>query len=121
MKYEIENNGTTTIVTIKSERIDSSNAAELKSQFIVLSNTDNENLILDMSNVAMADSSGISSLLMAYRIYRDSDRSMSMCCVQAPVKKLLEITQLTKVFKIYDSLEDALSHISESTTPDTEE
>lgn len=119
MKYEIENNGTTTVLTLKSERIDSSNAAELKSQFIVLSNTDNENLVLDMSNVTMADSSGISALLMAFRIYRDSNRTMSMCCVQTPVRKLLEITQLDKVFHMFSSLEDALASI-EKTSAATE-
>lgn len=113
MKYELETLGSTSIITLKSDRLDTTNAAELKNQFILISNTDNEHLIVDLADVKMADSSGISALLMAYRIYRDSDRDLLLCNIQENIKKLLEITQLDKLFLMYSDRDEALAFVAE--------
>jgi anti-anti-sigma factor len=115
MKFEVETLEETTIFTLKTDRLDSNAAPDLKSQFVLISNSeDNENLIVDISSVTMADSSGISALLLAYRIYRDSERTFILCGVQPPIRKLLEITQLDKVFTMMSDRDAALDALDEA-------
>ncbi len=112
MKFEVETIDTTTVFTLKTDRLDSTLAPELKSQFVLISNTDNQKLILDLTAVHLADSSGISALLLAYRLYRDTEREVTLCGVHNNIKKLLEITQLDKVFHIVKDKKTALGNTS---------
>lgn len=101
MKFEIEQDETYTVVTLKAERLDSKVAPEIKSQIILMVNSsDHGDLILDLSSVIFADSSGLSALLMAQRLYRDSDRKLVICGLTEKVNKLIEISQLHSVFTI---------------------
>lgn len=112
MKYEVETLGTTSVITLKTTSINSTIAPDLKSQFVLISNTDNENLIVDLSEVEMADSSGLGALLLAFRIYRDSDRKMVLTNVHPNVAKLLEITQLNTVFEQFPDRESAVQALA---------
>lgn len=111
MKFEVETLDTTTVFTLKTDRLDSTLAPELKSQFVLISNTDNQNLVVDLTAVHLADSSGISALLLAYRLYRDTNRSILLCGVHPNIRKLLEITQLDKVFSIVANKAAALATV----------
>jgi len=113
MKYEIEHDETYTILTIQNEKLDSEIAPDLKSQLIILTNSDEQNdLIMDLSHVSFADSSGLSSLLLANRLYRDNDRKILLCNVGERVQKLIDISQLTSTFTITDSRDDAITQIT---------
>jgi anti-anti-sigma factor len=111
MKFEVETLDETTVFTLKSERLDSTIAAELKSQIVMIANSDNEHLIIDLTDVQLADSSGISALLLGYRLYRDSNRQFTLCGIHQNIRKLLEITQLDKVFTIAETKEKALADV----------
>lgn len=114
MKFEIQTEDDYSIMTLKSERLDSKVAPELKSQFIVLANTrDTGHLILDLGAVAFADSSGLGALLLAQRLYRDLDRNLVLCNVPDRIRKLLEISQLNNVFSIAADKAEGLSMASE--------
>lgn len=111
MKFEIETTEEASVFTLKTDRLDSTLAPELKSQFVLIGNSGTENLIVDLTDVQLADSSGISALLLAYRLYRDSDRTMMLCGVHSNILKLLEITQLDKVFTIVKDRTEALASV----------
>ncbi|MFU8858817.1 MAG: STAS domain-containing protein [Cyclonatronaceae bacterium] len=112
MKFEIEQDDNVTIMTLKGSKLDTKIAAELKSQFILLSKAgESGHLILDLSSVNFADSSGLSALLLAHRLYRDADRKLILCNMTDRVNKLLEISQLTSVFTISSDKASALEHI----------
>ncbi|MHB1001824.1 MAG: STAS domain-containing protein [Armatimonadota bacterium] len=70
-------------------------------------------LIIDLTETSYLDSSGLSALLMAYKIL--SSRSGVLYVVisksKPAVGRVLEITRLDMVFKIFDSLEEALNDI----------
>lgn len=115
MKFEIEHEENYTMLTIKSERLDSKISPDLKSQIILLTNADdNGHLIMDLESVTFADSSGLSALLMAHRLYRDSDRDLVICSLSERVKKLLEISQLDNVFHIVENRDAALELLNEN-------
>lgn len=114
MKFEIQTENNYSIMTLKSERLDSKVAPELKSQFIVLANTsDSGHLILDLSAISFADSSGLGALLLAQRLYRDLDRNLVLCNVPERIKSLLSISQLNNAFTIAADTDEGITLASE--------
>lgn len=115
MKYEIEHDEGVTILSIKNEKLDSGIAPKFKSRIIILANAEEkDNLIIDMSSVEYADSSGISGLLMAHRLYRDSQRRMVICAVTKRVMDLIKITRLDQVLSFAPDRESALHQLMPS-------
>ncbi len=101
MKFELRQDDRVTYMTLKSDRLDTKIAPDLKSQFITLANTtDSGHLVLDLGNIAFADSSGLSALLLAHRLFRDTDRRFVLCNLSDRVAKLIDISQLANVFSI---------------------
>ncbi len=114
MKFEIEQDDSYTVLSLKTERMDSKVAPDLKSQVILLANSsEHGDLVLDLSTVTFADSSGLSALLMAQRLYRDSDRNLVLCGLTDKVNKLIEISQLQSVFNIATNRESAVELLAE--------
>lgn len=108
MKYELEHDDNISVLTIKNDKLDSTISPELKSQIIIVANaTEQEHLILDLCHVEFADSSGLSALLLAHRMYRDTNRQLILCNVSDRVKKLIEISQLNQVFSISSDTDSA--------------
>ena len=115
MKYEIEHDEGVTILAIKNDKLDSGIAPKFKSRIIILANAEEkDNLIIDMSGVEYADSSGISGLLMAHRLYRDSQRRMVICGVSKHVMDLIKITRLDEVLSFAPDRESALHQLMPS-------
>ncbi len=101
MKFSLTHSDDTTILKIGVEKLDSKVAPDLKSQFILLANDENSgHLLVDLSTISFADSSGLSALLLAHRLYRESDRELVFFSVQERIMKLIEISQLTSVLNI---------------------
>lgn len=113
MKFKLTRQNGSTVMVLTSEKLDSKLAPELKSQFIVLANEpDSGHLIIDLGAVTFADSSGLSALLLAHRLYRDSERALILCNLSERVHKLIEISQLTSVFVLAVDLDEALARLA---------
>ncbi|TNE71364.1 anti-sigma factor antagonist [bacterium] len=112
MKFDVELLDTVSVITPLKEKMDTEIAPEMKSQ-IVLTADGNEfgPLVLDLKNVTYADSSGLSALLLAHRIYRDTNRTLVLCSLNDRIQKLLDISQLTPVFEIESDRESALKRL----------
>jgi anti-sigma B factor antagonist len=114
MKYTLKHQDDIAEIAVKSDKLDSKIAPDLKSQFIQLaSDPDNKALIVDLKGVSFADSSGLSALLLAYRLYRDANRKLVLFNVPDRVQKLIEISQLTSAFTILNTRDEALSSLNE--------
>lgn len=113
MKFEITQSGKISTMVLKSDRLDTKIAPDLKGQFITLANApDSGHLVLDLGNIQFADSSGLSALLLAHRLFRDSDRSFILCNLSERVQKLIDISQLTTVFTIAADAADAANRVT---------
>ncbi|QIR39257.1 STAS domain-containing protein [Tolypothrix sp. PCC 7910] len=67
--------------------------------------------VIDLAAVDFMDSSGLVSLVKGLKAARQSGCRLVLCNVEAPVRLILEITQLDSVFEIFDTYEDVLSLI----------
>jgi anti-sigma B factor antagonist len=72
----------------------------------------NPKLIIDMVNVKYMDSSFIGALVAGLKYILTRNGEMALINIQDDVLVLFELTRLDKVFKIYDSLEEAQTNLS---------
>lgn len=107
MKFEVAKNGTSAVLTIKERKLDVSISPELKGEFILLCRPQVKSLIVDLTEVEFCDSSGLSALLIAERQMRQHGGQVKLVGVHKKVLSLLKISQLDKVFQLFDSVAKA--------------
>lgn len=108
MNFEIAHQNSHSVVKTTVEKLDAANAVELKSEFILLNKKGVNSIILDLSDTKYCDSSGLSAILVANRLCKDSSGHFILCGLNATVKKLIEIAQLDKVLSIAENLKAAI-------------
>jgi len=107
MKFDVTKNGTSVVLTLKERKLDVSVSPELKGEFILLCRPTLKTLIIDLSAVEFCDSSGLSALLIADRQMREHSGVIKLVGVHKKVLALLKISQLDKVFQIFDTVTKA--------------
>jgi anti-anti-sigma factor len=103
MKFEIQKDDTTTIVTLKERKLDSSIASELKGEFLLICKPAVETLVLNLADVEFCDSSGLSALLIAERKMKEHGGRVRLTHVHKKVLSLLKISMLDRVFEIEEA------------------
>lgn len=105
MKFEIVEKPSYVVIVSKVEKMDASNAPELKDVFTTLQNSSKNKLVLDLSETKYCDSSGLSALLAGHRYCKNTNGDFVICGTQPMVEKLIKIAQLDKVLSIAESRE----------------
>jgi len=111
MSFTKKDENNFTIITSNVEKLDASNASELKAEIVMINKNSVNNMIIDLSQTKYCDSSGLSAILIGNRLCKDSSGKMVVCGLQPNVAKLIQISQLDKVFTITDDLESAKTKI----------
>jgi len=68
-----------------------------------------KNLIFDMSQMNLIDSSGCGALLTCLRKLNSSGGDLRLCRVQTPVLTLFELLRIHRVVDIFDTREEAVA------------
>jgi|TARA_Y100000389_G_C17044053_1_gene309500 stage II sporulation protein AA (anti-sigma F factor antagonist) len=66
-----------------------------------------KHLILDLNEVEYMSSSGFRVAIAILRKLKDDDGSLKFCSLKPSVKRLFDVIELTSLFEIYESVEDA--------------
>lgn len=69
---------------------------------------DRRSILLDMGEVAFIDSSGLGMMVRALANTKQVRGELKLCNVPQPVKKVLDITSLSKMFELHETEEMAL-------------
>jgi len=93
-----------TAIVPKGE-LNSSNALEFERQLTVVLFFKQTPLLVDMSNLESIDKDGLMALVSACRLAHSLKKRFSLCSVPAPIRIVLELSQLDKVFEIFESQE----------------
>jgi len=107
MKLTYDKQDKYTILKINEENLNSVIAPNLKSEFISLQSNGTDNLIMDMSEVKYVDSSGLSAILTAERIFKDKGTFVMAGKLSDSVKKLISISRLDNILNIVPTIEEA--------------
>ena len=68
---------------------------------------DRRSIVLHMGEVAFIDSSGLGALVRVLSITRQAHGELKLCSVPENVRRMLEMTHMTKVFEMHETEEMA--------------
>jgi anti-sigma B factor antagonist len=112
MSFQIEKTEKYTVIKLTAEKLDSNLAPSLKSELVVLSTDGARNIIIDLTDTRYCDSSGLSAILVANRLCKNSQGLFILTGLQEPVKKLISISQLDTILNITNTVAEAKDMLS---------
>ena len=114
MEFKIDKFEDHTLIKVLEEKLDTHIAPTLKSELVLVSGNGEKNIVLDLENCRYCDSSGLSAILVANRLCKNSNGTFVLAGLNDAVERLITISQLDTVLNIADSVEEAEKMIKES-------
>lgn len=112
INYEIKKTGDVTIFKLNEKKFDSSIAGFVKGELTILLHTEEvKKLIFDLSEIDYCDSSGLSAILLAFRILQSNEGHIRLASPTKNVKTLIEISQLNRVLPICNTVNEAVKDL----------
>jgi len=111
MKFSVDKQEKYTVFSLEEQKLDTLMAPNLKSEFVLLRNKGVENLILDLSQVEFVDSSGLSSIPTADRLWKGQGAFILTGVDHESVKKLIKISRLDTVFTIIPTVKESIDYV----------
>jgi anti-anti-sigma factor len=112
MNFEVEKKDNYALVKVKVEKLDSHVSPGLKSELVVLNADEFKNLIVDLTDTRYCDSSGLSAILVANRLCKNSNGTFILTGLQRSVSKLISISQLDTILNITPTIEEAVDFLT---------
>jgi anti-sigma B factor antagonist len=98
-----------TVLAVKGE-VDVYTAPRLRERLVELVSDGKYQIIVDLEGVEFLDSTGLGVLVGGLKRLRSNDGELGLVCTQSRILKVFEITGLTKVFPIFDSVDAATAN-----------
>ncbi|MBT8191639.1 MAG: STAS domain-containing protein [Bacteroidia bacterium] len=111
MKFTLDKQDKYSLLQLQEDNLNSLIAPDLKSEFVFLCNEGVSNLILDLSEVKYVDSSGLSAILTANRLWSEQGSFVLTGIKHPSVTKLIEISRLDSIFTIIPTVEESIDFI----------
>ncbi|MGQ1946583.1 STAS domain-containing protein [Geofilum sp. OHC36d9] len=108
MDFNIEKQNGFVMVQLLKEKLDTSVAPALKSELVLLAGNNEKNILLDLSKCNYCDSSGLSAILVANRLCKNSEGAFVLAGLQPAVEKLITVSQLDSVISIAPTTNDGI-------------
>ena len=112
MKYSLDKQDNYTVFTLDEENLNSLIAPSLKSEFVFFRNEGVRHLIFDLSDVHYVDSSGLSAILTANRLWKGYGLFILTGIKHDSVKRLIEISRLETILTILPTIEECVDYIT---------
>ena len=111
MKFTLDKQKDYSILSLHEENVNSLIAPLLKSEFVFMRNEGVKNLIFDVGEVKYVDSSGLSAILTANRIWKDYGIFIVTGIKHPAVKKLIQISRLDTILQIIPTIEESVDYV----------
>ena len=92
-----------------SGEVDVATVPRLREQLHGLVAQGSNKIVVDLDGVDFLDSTGLGVLVGALKRVRSNDGDLYLVCTQSRIRKVFEVTGLTKVFALYDSVDEAVA------------
>ena len=99
LRIEVANTTSPTTVVLAGE-IDIATAGRVRDALIAISNGGENKVVVDMTNVTFMDSTGLAALVGPLKRFRSMNGQIVLRGPTGSVRKVLELTGLTRVFTI---------------------
>lgn len=111
MKFTLDKQDQYAILTLDEDNLNSIIAPDLKSEFVFLRNEGVRNLIFDLTNVKYVDSSGLSAILTANRLWKDYGSYVITGINHPSVEKLIKISRLDTILALIPTVQEAIDYV----------
>ncbi|TKB97737.1 STAS domain-containing protein [Pedobacter cryophilus] len=111
MKFTVDKHEKYILIKLNEGKLNSLVSPQLKSELILTNTEGQRNIILDLSNVKYADSSGLSSLLVGHRLCKNAEGVFILTGINEAVARLINISQLDNVITIVPKVDEAIDLI----------
>jgi len=112
-KYDIQKKDNHTVIKVLVEKLDTNIAPALKSELVLIAGNGEKNMIIDLGECRYCDSSGLSAILVANRLCKNSRGTFVLTGLQTAVERLITISQLDTVLNIKDTIEESEEYIKQ--------
>ncbi len=112
-KYDIVKEDGYSIINIIVEKLDTNIAPALKSELVLIAGNGEKNIIMNLEECQYCDSSGLSAILIANRLCKNSNGTFVLTGLQTAVDRLITISQLNAVLNIKDTVEESVDFIQQ--------
>jgi anti-anti-sigma factor len=106
MNFSISERNSYALIATNFDKLDINTSSELKSELILLNKNGVNTIVIDLSKTTYCDSSGLSSILLANRLCKDTNGKFALFGLQDKVMKLIKISQLDKVIRIFTNWDE---------------
>ncbi|MEI6311175.1 MAG: STAS domain-containing protein [Bacteroidota bacterium] len=107
MNLQIERKEKYISIELLEEKFLSNNNKDLKETILDPANNSFRNIILDINKVKYIDSSGLSSILLAYKLCKSRNGILVICGACDAVKTLIKISQLDSILTTVPTIDEA--------------
>ncbi len=112
VNFEFKKDGDIAIFKLQEKSFDASIAGLVKGELtILLSAGDINKMVFDLSEIEYCDSSGLSAILLSFRILQTNNGSIRLANPQKSVRTLIEISQLDRVLPIKETVQEAVDEL----------
>ncbi|MFW6009307.1 MAG: STAS domain-containing protein [archaeon] len=111
MKLGVEKNNSSLIIKIKGQ-LDLHTAVDFKKRVKKEIGPGIDNLVLDLKTIDVIDSSGIGAILSIYKKINKKKGEIVIINTDPIVKRILELSGVLKIIKLYSSRQAALEYLS---------
>jgi anti-sigma B factor antagonist len=105
---DVTERGDSVVLAVQGE-VDVYTAPRLREKLVELVTAGKHKIVVDLEGVDFLDSTGLGVLVGGLKRVRSHDGDLSLVCTQHRILKVFEITGLTKVFSIHDSVDAAVN------------
>ena len=107
-RYEVDN---ATVLELTGDLMGGPDARIVSSTLEEMAEEGVRNVVIDLENVTMINSSGLSMLIAGFKTLSSHDGKLLLANPTEKITKLLEMTKLNQVFNTFDSVETAVESL----------
>ncbi len=108
MNYSLDKKENYSVFHLEEENLNSVIAPSLKSEFVFLRNEGVKNIVFSFEKVKFVDSSGLSAILTANRLWRGFG-SFVLTEINSPIiMRLIKISKLERILDITETVDQAI-------------
>lgn len=83
--------------------------SSLRDRLVAFADADTNRLVLDLKDLEFINSLGLGAIVAAHLRLRTSNREIHLAAPQPAIRELLNVTRLTKLFPLHDTVASALA------------
>ncbi len=108
VSFDVEEHDGVPVLAVAGE-IDVYTAPRLRERLLDVAHAGTSTVVVDLTEVSFVDSTGLGVLVSGLKRFREAGGDLLLVVTQPQIMKVLEITGLTTVFSIYDTVAAAVA------------